>query len=124
LHNYESIELYRVFHYGALPDRDDFVGWRLLFGGFAVTGANLSAARTRGALTHPITTGIFLWSICSTLLTLASRHPLAGAAVVGCGVFFVLVVLLMFHQKIIWADLTWYCATACVLFCMSDLSKQ
>ena len=100
------------------------LGGVFVFGGFAVTGTNLSAARTRGALTHPITTGIFLWSICSTLLTLASRHPVAGAAVVWCGVFFVLVVLLIFHQKIIWAALTWYCATACVLFCMSDLSKQ
>ena len=95
-----------------------------VFGGFAVTGANLSAARTRGALTHPITAGIFIWSICSTLLTLHLRHPLAGAAVIGGGVFLFLVVLLMFHQKIIWAVLTWYCAAACVLFCMSELSNQ
>ena len=62
--------------------------------------------------------------MCSTLLTLHLRHPLAGAAVIGGGVFLFLVVLLMFHQKIIWAALTWYCAAACVLFCMSDLSKQ
>jgi hypothetical protein len=94
-----------------------------VFGGFAVTGANLPAARTRGALTHPITTGIFIWSMCSTLLTLHLRHPLAGAAVIEGGVFLFLVVLLMFHQKIIWAVLTWYCAVFCFVLAIFPSNK-
>jgi hypothetical protein len=63
-------------------------------------------------------------SVYSTLVSLGFRHPLAGAAVLGDGVFFAPVILLIFHQKIIWATLGWYCASSCVLFCMSDLSKQ
>jgi hypothetical protein len=52
------------------------LGGVFVFGGFAVTGANLSAARTRGALTHPITTGLFLWSVYSTLDRWAFGIPL------------------------------------------------
>lgn len=89
-----------------------------LFGGFAATGTDLWAARTRGALTHPITTGIVLWTIFFTVLSVGLKHPAAGAAIVGCGVFFGLVVLLMYHQKIIWAGVSWYCATACIVFCL------
>jgi hypothetical protein len=46
------------------------------FGGLAVTGTDISAARTRGALTHPITTGLFLWSVYSTLDRWAFGIPL------------------------------------------------
>jgi hypothetical protein len=95
------------------------LGGLFAFGGFAVTGTDISAVRIRRALTHPLTTGMFLWSVYSTLVSLGFRHPLAGAAVLGGGVFFALVILLIFHQRIIWATLGWYCASACVLFCVN-----
>jgi hypothetical protein len=93
------LEFIQVLILGVYVVETILLGGLFLFGGFAATGTDISAARTRGALTHPITKGIFLWSTASTFVSLGLKHPIAGVAFVGCGVFFALVVLLIFSPE-------------------------